>query len=246
VSEPAAVGTRRAQPYSGRFTCWIRSCESSADRPGCGWSLCWPRVLALNSADFGIIGALVPQLRAAFGINATQLGLLATVSSGIGAIASVPMGVLADRVRRVRLLVVTVAIWGVALGIAGAAPSYGWLLISRLALGGASAAAGPVLASLVGDLFPAKERAQVYGWILTGEIAGAGIGLVAGGNLATVSWRLAFWLFAVLGVALALTVWRLLPEPDRGGRQPAQARRDPDPPGPGRSARRWCRWPRTD
>jgi predicted MFS family arabinose efflux permease len=108
-------------------------------------------------------------------------------------------------------------VWGIALGIAGAAPSYPWMLVSRLALGGASAAAGPVLASLVGDLFPVKERAQVYSWILTGEIAGAGLGLLAGGNLATLNWRYAFWLFAVLGLALALAVWRGLPEPDRGG-----------------------------
>jgi predicted MFS family arabinose efflux permease len=173
-------------------------------------------VLALNAADFGIIGAVAPQLEAAFHINQTQLGLLATVSSAIGALASVPMGVLADRVARVRLLAAMVAVWGIALGIAGAAPSYHWMLVSRLALGGASAAAGPVLASLVGDLFPVRERARVYSWILTGEIAGAGLGLLAGANLATLNWRYAFWLFAALGIGLAVAV-RRLPEPDRGG-----------------------------
>lgn len=59
------------------------------------------------------------------------------------------MGALADQLIRVRLLVYTIALWSVALVVGGTATSYLWLLLSRLALGGAIAAAGPLLASLV-------------------------------------------------------------------------------------------------
>src|SRR5689334_12934528 len=109
-------------------------------------------VLAMGSADLGMVGALARELEDAFRINRTQLGLLATMSSGVGAVATIPMGALADRVVRVRLLIYTIVIWSVGLLVGGAAPSYLWLLLSRLALGGAVAAAGPLLASLTGDL----------------------------------------------------------------------------------------------
>lgn len=63
-------------------------------------------VLALDSADKGAVGALAPQLEAAFHIGNTQIGLLVTVSSLVGALATLPIGVLADRARRTRILVI--------------------------------------------------------------------------------------------------------------------------------------------
>jgi predicted MFS family arabinose efflux permease len=115
-------------------------------------------VLALNSADTGMIGALAGQLEHDLGIGQTRLGLLATVSGGIGAVASVPMGMLTDRVRRVPLLAATIVLWSAAMAAGGQADSYLWLLLSRLVLGAALAAAGPIVASLIGDLFPPGDR----------------------------------------------------------------------------------------
>jgi predicted MFS family arabinose efflux permease len=188
-------------------------------------------VLGLNAADLGVLGAVARQLQVALDLNHAQLGLLGTVSSGVGALASLPMGALADVVVRVRLLVVSILLWSLALGLGAFATAYPWLLLSRVALGGAAAASGPLLASLTGDLFPVGERAKVYGWLLTGEMAGAGVGLLAGANLAAfLSWRWAFWLLAVLGSVLAWAVYRFLPEPARGGasRMPPGARTVPN------------------
>ncbi|GIG90458.1 hypothetical protein Pen02_53940 [Plantactinospora endophytica] len=128
------------------------------------------------------------------------------------------MGILADRVHRVRLLAVSVAVWAVAMVAGGFAPDYGWLLGSRLLLGAAVTAAGPVVVSLTGDFIPPADRAAVLGWILTGEIVGAGVGLLAGGEIAAaLSWRYSFFLLAAASLALAVTLLRQLPEPDRGG-----------------------------
>ncbi|WP_433074253.1 MFS transporter [Dactylosporangium sp. CA-052675] len=175
-------------------------------------------VLALGSADIGMVGALARPLEAAFGISHTELGLLATVSSGVGALAALPMGICADRVARIRLLVLTVGLWSVALVVGAAALSYLWLLLSRLALGAAVAASGPLLASLLGDLITPADRARVYGWILAGEMVGAGVGLVVGGGIGLVlSWRYGFALLAAAGAGLAAAIHRWLPEPARGG-----------------------------
>ncbi|MEU8259832.1 MFS transporter [Micromonospora sp. NPDC048999] len=175
-------------------------------------------VLALNSADTGTIGAAANQLERDLGISHAQLGLLAAVSSGVGALASVPLGVLADRTNRVRLLVLTIALWAVAMVAGGLAPSYWWLLMSRLLLGAAVAASGPVVVSLTGDFVAPSDRASVLGWILTGEIVGAGIGLVVGGEIsAALSWRYAFLLLALASAGLVVLLWKLLPEPARNG-----------------------------
>ncbi|GAA5196281.1 hypothetical protein GCM10023322_64830 [Rugosimonospora acidiphila] len=175
-------------------------------------------VLALNSADAGTIGAVANQLEHDLRINHGELGLLSGVSAAVGAISCLPVGVLADRTNRVRVLVATVVVWSGSMLGAGLATSYLWLLLSQVALGAALAAAGPVVASLVGDLFPPSQRGRAYGVILSGELIGAGIGLLVGGNVAeALSWRYAFLLLGVGSLGLAVALARGLPEPQRGG-----------------------------
>ncbi|MEV4619267.1 MFS transporter [Asanoa sp. NPDC049573] len=175
-------------------------------------------VLALNSADSGTIGAVGAPLEADLGISHAQLGLFATVSSGVGAVAAPVAGVLADRTVRVRLLVVTIAVWGVSMVVGGLAPNYTALLLSRIALGAAVAAAGPIVASLIGDLFQPGERAKIFGWVLTGELVGAGLALLIGGDIAAwLTWRAPFLGLGVISLGLAAAIWKLMPEPRRGG-----------------------------
>jgi MFS family permease len=174
-------------------------------------------VLALESADLSAIGATAPQLEAAFHISNTRLGLLAAVSTFVGAVATVPMGALTDRVRRVSLLATSVALWAVAMGACAIAQSYDWLLLARLGLGAVTATAGPGVASLTGDIFAPAERGKIYGYILSGELLGAGIGFVLSGSIAgAASWRAAFGVLMLPALALAVAIWRGLSEPERG------------------------------
>jgi MFS family permease len=176
-------------------------------------------VLALESADLSAIGAIGPQLERALEISHAQLGLLAAAGTLTAAVATVPVGVLADRVARTPMLAASVALWSVAMLGAGASDSFATLLASRIALGALTATAGPTLMSLVGDYFPAEARARNYGLILGGEMVGAGFGFEVSGNLAAVlSWRWSFWILVPPAVALAVALRRRLPEPPRGGR----------------------------
>ena len=180
--------------------------------------------LALSGADISTIGASAPQLSSAFHISAAGLGLLASISLFVGAAVTVPAGALADRISRARLLATAVALWAVAMGVGTLAQSYDWLLFSRLGLGAVTAAVGPAIASLTGDFFPAAERARMYGYIISGELIGSGVGFALAGIVSGLaSWRWAFAILALLAAALAVTIVRKLPEPDRG----TQARLDP-------------------
>ncbi|MGH9206796.1 MAG: MFS transporter, partial [Acidimicrobiales bacterium] len=173
-------------------------------------------VLALNSADTATVGASATQLREALHIGNTDIGLLVAVTSVVAAVASLPFGVLVDRVRRTRLLGWTILLWGIAMLYSATVSSFDSLLLARVFLGGATAAAGPAVASLVGDYFPSGERGKIYGYILSGELLGAGIGFVITGDVAALSWRAAF---VVLALPTGLLAWMMyrLPEPARGG-----------------------------
>ncbi len=175
-------------------------------------------VLSLQSADIGTIGALAAQLEKALRADNTQLGLLTTAASLVGAVAALPVGVLADRANRVRLLVWATAAWSVGMAASGFADGYMMLLLTRLALGAVIGVSGPVVASLTGDLFPARERARIYGMVLTGELVGSGLGLVISAELgAAAGWRAPFFVLAIPSLVLAVLLHRLLPEPARGG-----------------------------
>ncbi len=175
-------------------------------------------VLALSSADAATIGAMAPQLEHALHIGNAKIGLLSSVALLVGAVFVVPVGLLVDRVKRMPLLSVSIVLWSIASLASAFASSYGNLLLSRLALGAVTATAGPAIASLTGDYFPARERGSVYAYILGGEAVGTAAGFILSGTVASIfTWRAAFVLLSIPGFFLARTLWRTVPEPRRGG-----------------------------
>lgn len=173
--------------------------------------------LGLSGADFGTVSATADNLIQEFGIGTTQVGLLISVASLAAAAATVPIGVLSDRVNRTRLLATSVVLWGVAIVLSAVAPTYLWMLVSRAALGVVTATSGPTIASLTGDFFPAAERGRILGFVLIGELVGTGAGFLVSGELAAmIGWRAAFWWLAIPAAVLAWQLWKL-PEPARGG-----------------------------
>jgi MFS family permease len=175
-------------------------------------------VLALNGADSATVGAVAPQLESALHIGNAKIGLLASVSLLVGALFTIPVGLLVDRFKRMPLLAVSIVLWSIASLLSAFAGSYGGLLLTRLALGAVTASAGPAIASLTGDYFPARERGRVYAYILGGEIAGTAVGFIISSSVASlISWRAAFVLLAIPGFFLARTLYTTVPEPLRGG-----------------------------
>src|SRR4051794_15975501 len=141
-------------------------------------------VLALASADAATIGAVAGQLQPDLRIDNTEVGLLNSVTLLAGAVAVLPVGFLVDRFNRIKILSFSIFMWSAAMLWSGVVGSYGHLLLARVALGAVTATAGPAIASLTGDYFPARERGRVYGYILGGEIAGSAVGFIVSGSIA--------------------------------------------------------------
>jgi MFS family permease len=174
--------------------------------------------LALNSADTATVGAVAPQLEHALHVSNTEIGLLSSAALVVGAVFTIPVGLLVDRVKRLPLLSASVALWSVASLLGAFATGYTHLLLTRLLLGAVTATAGPAIASLTGDYFPARERGRVYAYILGGELAGSAVGFIVSSTVASVfTWRAAFVLLALPGFLLARELYLTVPEPLRGG-----------------------------
>jgi MFS family permease len=175
-------------------------------------------VLALNGADTATVGAVAPQLESALHITDAEVGLLTSVTLLVGAVFTIPVGLFVDRGKRMPLLAVSIVLWSLATLVSAFSGSYSGLLLTRLALGAVAATAGPAIASLTGDYFPAKERGRVYAYILGGEVAGTAVGFIISGSVASlIDWRVTFVLLAIPGFFLARELWRTVPEPLRGG-----------------------------
>lgn len=173
-------------------------------------------VLALGSADQGALGAAAIPIEHGLSIGNAEIGVLAAVVPAVGLITTLPAGVLTDRIRRTRLLTFALSFSAAAMFVNGAAPTYHLLLVSRVAFGAFTAALAPVVASLIGDYFPAGARGRAYGFVLSGELLGTGFGyVVCGGVAAIISWRWSFWVLVPLAALLVARTARM-PEPERG------------------------------
>src|SRR5262249_23603050 len=92
-------------------------------------------VLALNGADTATVGAVAPQLAQALHIGNTKIGLLSSVTLLVGAVFTIPVGLLVDRVKRLPILSLSIVFWSVASLASAFAGSYSGLLLTRVLLG---------------------------------------------------------------------------------------------------------------
>ena len=175
-------------------------------------------VLALNGADASTIGAIAPQLESSLHINNADVGLLSSVSLLVGAVFTIPVGLLVDRTRRMPLLALEHRPLEPRLAPQRVRRQLLSLLLTRLALGAVAASAGPAIASLTGDYFAADERGRIWSYILVGEAAGTAFGFIISGFMASlIDWRAAFVVLAHPGVLPRPRARRTVPEPLRGG-----------------------------
>src|SRR6202034_3216696 len=114
----------------------------------------------LNFFDRQLPGALAEPIRKEFHLSDTALGLLGTVATLMYALVGLPLGRLADKWYRTRLIAIGTAVWSLLTAASGLAQSYTQLFVSRLGVGVGEATCAPASQSLIGDLFPPNRRAR--------------------------------------------------------------------------------------
>ncbi len=176
----------------------------------------------LNFFDRVMPAVVLEPMRKEFGPSDTMLGLLGTAFVLVYAVAGVPLGRLADKARRTRVLAGGVFVWSLLTAAGGAATSFVTMFLFRLGVGVGEAACAPAANSMIGDLYPSGKRARAMGLFMLGLPLGTLAAFAIGGWLAQrFGWRYAFYIAAVPGLVVALFVL-FLPEPARGGQEAYQ------------------------
>jgi|HubBroStandDraft_6_1064221.scaffolds.fasta_scaffold00272_16 predicted MFS family arabinose efflux permease len=164
----------------------------------------------VNYVDRQIVFSLFPEIRHEFSLTYSQLSYLATAFTLVLSVASLPLGMLADRVSRRAVISAGVLFWSAATLFSGLAGSFRTLLTARALVGVGEAAYTPAGAAVISASFPREIRARVQGSFDAGMFAGGAVGIGLGGIMAaSFGWRSAFFLVGIPGVLLGLTALRL-------------------------------------
>lgn len=153
---------------------------------------------ALDSYDFFTLPLSMVAIAAYFGLNSGQTGLLTTVTLVVSAVGGVLAGVLADRVGRVKALMVTVTTYAFFTVLCGFAPNYETLLVFRALQGIGFGGEWAVGAILVAEYASAQHRGRTLGavqsaWAVGWALAVTVYTLVFGFVDADTAWRVMFW-----------------------------------------------------
>ncbi len=175
-------------------------------------------VCLFNLADRAVFSVMAPLMRAELHLTDGQIGILQGLSfallyGGLG----LPVGWLADRFSRVRIIAIATAIWSAATTASGLATNYSTMLLTRVCVGMGEAGFTAPTSSLVADHFPPQRRASAMGIVMLGLPVGTVIGAVGGGLVGQqFGWRAAFFVLGIPGLIVALLAAWLLREPPRG------------------------------
>jgi MFS family permease len=148
-------------------------------------------------------------------LSATGSSLVLGFSFLMTAVGGVGFGVLGDRVGRKPVIVATTLIYGIGTLLCASAHSLwalvGWRTVAGLGIGGEWAAGQ----SMIAETIPAQERARYACYVQTGAPLGILVAAIAGGYLQPIiGWRAVFVLAAAPALAVAIAVWKWLPESD--------------------------------
>jgi MFS family permease len=189
----------------------------------------WPlavlvAVNVLNFYDRQVAGAVVEPVRKEFLLSDTQIGLLNTVSLILYGLVGLPLGLLADKVSRKKLLAAGIVVWTMFTACARWVHSYSFLMITRLGVGVGEATAAPTATSWIGDLFPAERRSKPLALFMLGVPVGGALSFFFTGPIALkYGWRAAMTVAAAPALLL-VPLLLMLREPARGAAEkPASA-----------------------
>ncbi len=171
---------------------------------------------ALNFFDRQIIGAVGEPIRVEFGLSDTALGVLNVAFTLIYAFVGLPLGKLADRFSRHKILSVGVLVWSVFTAASGLAQSFWQIFALRLGVGIGEASCAPAANSLIGDYFPAAKRARATSVFMLGLPVGLALSFYVSGAVAqNYGWRTAFFVAGLPGLICVVLAF-FIREPLRG------------------------------
>ena len=205
-------------------------------------------VYTLNFIDRNLMGVLAEPIITSFNLTDGQFGFLAGWPFAIFyAVMGLPIAMAADRYNRVNIIAICIILWSVMTALCGVAAGFFTLMAFRIGVAIGEAGCTPPANSIIGDYYPAKNRATALGIYSMGVTLGGVLAFLFGGPIAdmegaafgnwldsiglgwlfsgidwsqTEGWRIAFVVIGIPGVLVALILRLTVIEPPRGFSDP--------------------------
>ena len=175
-------------------------------------------VYVLNFLDRQLVSILAKPIQDSLHITDSQLGRITGLYFALFyCFIAIPVGWLADRTNRVKVLSVACALWSGATAACGLVNNYGQLVVARMMVGVGEAGGVPPSYAIISDSFPRERRTTAMAIFNLGPPIGSALGVAFGASLAAAfDWRIPFLAIGAIGVVTAVVVYFVVREPQRG------------------------------
>lgn len=158
---------------------------------------------SLTSMAGGVIAPVLPELVQQLHLDPVLAGSLVSMHCLTIALFSLPLGILADRIGPLRVLVPSLILYALFGMAGGLIQDFAPLLVTRGLLGAASGGIAAASLGFLGNLYEGQQRSQALGYA-TSTLAVTGIIFpLLGGLVGEIHWQFAFCLYG-LGLPLAV------------------------------------------
>lgn len=224
---PPVTGTTpdETQQDSGAFA-WLRTLGPRGRRAFAGAFGGY----ALDSYDFFTLPLSMVAIGAYFGLTTGQTGLLTTVTLVVSAVGGAIAGVLADRIGRVKALMITVITYAVFTVLCGFAPTYESLLVLRGLQGLGFGGEWAVGAILVAEYASARHRGRTLAFVQSSWAVGWALAVVVNTTVFSLldpdtAWRVMFWTGALPALLVLYVRKNVQDAPDAAAKRLTSPRR---------------------
>lgn len=189
---------------------WLSETAPAQKRALLAASLGW----MLDSMDILLYSMVLTYMMKDLGMREGTAGLMISLTLGASALGGIAFGVLADRIGRVRALMLSILSYSVFTAACGMVQNIAQLAVFRILLGLGMGGEWACGAALVAETWPAQHRGKALGvmqssWAVGYALAAAVTYLI----LPRFGWRAVFFV-GVLPALVTFWMWRYVPEPE--------------------------------
>ena len=179
-----------------------------------GLSVGWI-TLFLMGIDLFVVSPLLPFISEAYNVSSAMTGWMVTVFAVTYAFSAPFFGWLSDKNGRRPLITFGLLLFVISNILTAFAPSFFWLIVSRILAGLSVASITPLIYAIIGDTAPPNRTGTWLSIVVSGHLtalwAGAPFGMLLEHFL---GWRSVFVIMAVIGSILAVVnfnTWKYVP-----------------------------------
>lgn len=166
-----------------------------------------------------VLFPIFPLVAKALGLTLKDLAVMVGIVSFPSAAINLFSGVIADRLGRKKVIVISLFIYGLGGLVAGLSAiflkgdAYPYILCGRLLQGIGSSTPMYLTVALVGDLFDGVQRTKNLGYLETANSLGKVSSPIIGAIIGLISWYAIFFIYPILAFPIALITWIYIKEP---------------------------------